>query len=502
MKKISCTTKVMYHIHLLISLVLSLIMFMIIGCSSPTSPKGKLIGQVNIEGLTDYSNATVAIYHLVALDTTLVRINQSYPSIGVHINQMTEFDFREHTPMQTTLTNADGTFSFSDIKPGNYNIVVKKSGFGYKIFYDLELTTGTNDLNTASDDGSIVLYPETTVSGLITANMTLLSDHHYIMNGDVNFDQSSLVTIQPGAVIRIAPGGSLIFYGQISVQGSLDNMIRFTSNDGMNILKNGSSKDRIIQNYNQIRFEPQSSVIGSLMEGCSFTYGDIGLICYTPCNVKNTIFRTTGTSVSMQNISAVSIENSIFQNVLDESSKAVVTESVDDLVFQKNIVLNNIIGLHITCEQSGLQGGLIKNNYFQNNSDTGIVAQYFDSSEISHNIIIGSYTGLTIIASTANIKYNIINVSVGVTLIGMYCYSTVTYNNFHCIFFGVRYLSRFGGQLNATHNYWGVSSVELIPDLIFDKNDIPTNDPYYPDYGFVLYSPFSAYSISSAGVEH
>lgn len=80
-------------------------------CSSPTSSnKVTFSGTVTLEDTTDYSGVTVALYAPVELDTALVRINKEYPNIGVQISQETEFDHREHTPLYTTTTKADGSW--------------------------------------------------------------------------------------------------------------------------------------------------------------------------------------------------------------------------------------------------------------------------------------------------------------------------------------------------------------------------------------------------------
>ena len=90
-------------------LITPILFFLLLSCSSPTeTPKGSLSGTVNLEGLSDHSNITVAIYDLAVLDPEIVSINQQYPHIGVIINQHTEFDHRLQEPVKYTETDAEG----------------------------------------------------------------------------------------------------------------------------------------------------------------------------------------------------------------------------------------------------------------------------------------------------------------------------------------------------------------------------------------------------------
>jgi hypothetical protein len=66
-----------------------------------------------LEGETDHLGIKVSLYKSIDLDTSLVRINQEHPNIGVHISQETEFDHREHKPIYITYCNSDGSWKLS-----------------------------------------------------------------------------------------------------------------------------------------------------------------------------------------------------------------------------------------------------------------------------------------------------------------------------------------------------------------------------------------------------
>ena len=119
--------------------------FAITSCSSPTeTPKGSLTGTVSLEGQSDFSNITVALYELAYLDTTITRINQQYPHIGVIINQHTEFDHRLQSQIKQSETLADGSFEIKKIPTGTFNLVAQKADFGFKYLLEVEILEGDN----------------------------------------------------------------------------------------------------------------------------------------------------------------------------------------------------------------------------------------------------------------------------------------------------------------------------------------------------------------------
>ena len=127
----------------------------IIACSSTTEiSKGELSGVVNLEGLEDHSGIIVALYDLAYLDTTITRINNQYPQIGVKINQHTEFDHRLQSPVKYTETDVDGSFEITKIPTGNYSIVAMKAGWGFKYLYEIEIEKGDNQLSTLTPNPS------------------------------------------------------------------------------------------------------------------------------------------------------------------------------------------------------------------------------------------------------------------------------------------------------------------------------------------------------------
>jgi len=89
--------------------------------SCTTEPQtGSLTGTVNLEGETDHSGITLGIYELVTLDTTITRINNEYPHIGIKISQYTEFDHRFGNLTKYTQTDANGSASWRKRYPNHF----------------------------------------------------------------------------------------------------------------------------------------------------------------------------------------------------------------------------------------------------------------------------------------------------------------------------------------------------------------------------------------------
>jgi hypothetical protein len=173
--------------------------------SCTTEPQtGSLTGTVNLEGETDHSGITLGIYELVTLDTTITRINNEYPHIGIKISQHTEFDHRFANLTKYTQTDANGNFKIKNIPTGRYNLVAMKEGFGFRYVYNVTINEGENHLQVKSETGKvksnklshftspispssadITLFPVTYISSDIDTTTTWYSNHHYIIENDI-----------------------------------------------------------------------------------------------------------------------------------------------------------------------------------------------------------------------------------------------------------------------------------------------------------------------------
>ena len=99
-----------------LAIIIIPILFLLLSCSPNTEiSKGSLSGTITLDGMQDHSGISVSLYDLAILDTTIVRINNEYPQIGVKITQHTEFDHRFQSPIFTTETNDEGFFKIKNI---------------------------------------------------------------------------------------------------------------------------------------------------------------------------------------------------------------------------------------------------------------------------------------------------------------------------------------------------------------------------------------------------
>jgi len=111
---------------------------------TPTDSRtGTLTGTVLLEGQTDHSGITVALYKLAELDTTILRYNREYPNVGFPISQATEFAcppgfWRNHRlgeVVAESKTNADGSLKIENKPEGSpreiNSSVISRGGYNF-----------------------------------------------------------------------------------------------------------------------------------------------------------------------------------------------------------------------------------------------------------------------------------------------------------------------------------------------------------------------------------
>ncbi len=122
--------------------------FLIAGCTKSTSPKvGSLAGVVQLVNDTgdeandppDHSGVLIALYELAEPDTIVTSARAAYPSVGFTIDQNSEFDHRLSARISETTSDASGTFVLSKVPNGTYNLVIMKSGWGFRYKYSVKV---------------------------------------------------------------------------------------------------------------------------------------------------------------------------------------------------------------------------------------------------------------------------------------------------------------------------------------------------------------------------
>jgi len=170
--------------------IFPILILLFLCCSKqPMSPEtGTLTGTVYLEGQTDHSGISVALYKLAELDTTILRYNREYPNVGFPISQATEFDHRLGKVVAESKINTDGSFKIenipegspreinnSSISRGGYNFVVQKQGYGWKYIYNIP--TNSNSM-TKLPDNPITLLGEVEVQGTKDASPPAAGRQH------------------------------------------------------------------------------------------------------------------------------------------------------------------------------------------------------------------------------------------------------------------------------------------------------------------------------------
>jgi hypothetical protein len=480
------------------------------GCSSPTeTPKGNLTGIVNLEDLSNHTGIIIALYDLAYLDTTIVRINNQYPQIGVHINQHTEFDHRLQSPVKTTETLADGSFELAKIPTGIYNFVAIKDGWGFKYLYEIEVIEGDNNLNDV-----IPLYEEIRISGDISGNIAVDADHHLIIDDDTDFIPSSSLVIEPGAIIRINPGVDLTIHGNLIAQGEENNMFWVTSNDGF-IAEMRSDKGKNFSNftlsrsrssielYNYMELSSFVNVPDYLVEWGKWDYANTCLLNkVNNLQIQNGIVRNSGCGFKSMDVDSTFCNKLLIRDCLGENGVGMSYLNINKGIIDKLILLSCNSGIRI--KENNITK--IQNTYFSQN--TRSIINVGCSGDIEHNIfsnneydivLIGSYNS---VLDDLLINFNELYSPIGITTSDLPYYSnyynTICANNNFANSDWYVYISysAYAGIINCENNYFrGYSNIEMIEEMIYDSDD---NMNYVID---VIINGISINKIANAGIQ-
>jgi len=493
MKEIKKTVLILKTITLYLTISL------IVGCpTAPEIPVGSISGTIHLENQTDHSGITVAVYNFAELDVTIKNINEEYPHIGVIINQQTQFDHRFQSPLKYVETNGNGNFQINDISTGIYNIVALKDSFGFKYIYNVQVSEGSNTID------SLSLYPETNFEGSIFDDMIFEKNHHYIIDDDTEFF-NTYIEIQPNSVIRISPEKSLkLVFCEVKIQGKQDSLFWITCNDGFT-----ESLTRLTVNnispFNNFELSENSSVINSSIEWGKFDFANICFLNETDSlSISDCIFRESlaGFYSSDSNFElTTNCSNILSYNIISEGYGGIYYLGVNQGTIEKSIFCSNHNGVKIKDKFEGE----VRNNYFANNTN-GIYLWHF-IGEIVHNELINNFDyDIKLNGNFGTetegfvIHYNNFNSDIGISqyITSHYHFLREVYinnNNFRNENMFIEYISsQLYGILDATNNYFNGLVTEMeIKQKIIDKFDNDVNE--------IIVVPFEINLISDAGIE-
>ncbi len=461
----------------------SLLFFLSSSCSKKGTDPGEetvtFSGKVTLEGQTDHSGVTFALYKPVELDTALVRINEQYPNIGVQISQETEFDHREHTPVVTTVSDAGGNWKIENVAQGEYNVVASKDGFGWQYRYEVGRGSQNFDLSEVIN-----------VSGILTGNIMWESGKSYVLEGEVFVDAGATLTIEEkvwclgklnsrltvnGRVIKTQTGFSH-FSNDISNSGFWRGILINSSNntlDGITLRKTTSGIS-IRNNSNKIN---NAIITGASSTGISLSQN------ISQCSIDKVLLDEN--FVGLQ-VSDADNTNEIKNSIIIGSNDDGISISQSDILISNNLITKNANGI-ICWFQSD---AIIKNNDIVKNLSVGIEVSGCKPSITFNNIQSNEFQAIYITARGYNSKsepvINRNNLSTKSQVITQIVGTIVSDN---------------GEDIDATNNWWATTDITVLNSMIIDKNDYdPSDQVNYPYTGMILYNPLLMDKDPSAGI--
>lgn len=387
-----------FILHCSFFIILSLF---IAGCTKSTSPKtGSLSGRVilvNDTGDTsldpvDFSGVTVALYELAVLDTTIVRINQEYPLIGVQISQETEFDHRNYNPISVVQTDATGNFQFRKIPHGIYNLLAFKEGWGYKYLYSVVIDNEVNSISIYREErqdysrnNDLVLHPARMLPSFIDYPLTLREGRVYIVSQNTNV--FSQVVVEPYSKLLIAANTKIDFHSSISTPTDGSTWL-ITVSDGIY----STEKKVEIASFDQVGFYLQESLN---LHGMIFEHSLNGVKLDSPqSHIEKCVIRKNQNHAILCSGSSASIQ----QLVVSFNPLKGIT-AFNNFELSSSIVHSN----RDACFLSE-SNGMVRNSYFCNNYIA--VRPFYGDISIKNNCFDQNKFSLSPCASNPLIKDN------------------------------------------------------------------------------------------------
>lgn len=482
-------------IYLLILLIFISMLFLFTGCDSGDrtySIKGRVelipLEKYGIEVPRDFANVTVLAYRTVAIDPVMADLNASHPNHGVVFDQSVVFDHRLGIPHATTQTAADGQFTIKKLSEGRYNIVAYREDWGFKYLLDVNVQDDINGL-------TIHVPPVIDLPLQLSSDYQMIDGVVYRATSDMIVLPDQKLSAHGNHTIMLAPNSSLSIYGGINV---IDNAtVRFMSSD-----KTYSHSQTEVGRFNQINIVGISDQILQGLRIRDSMYG----IRVTNCgriSILNSVFEGFYQSLILSNTQNINISKCVFSKSTDSSLGALYGEFVQNITIERSVFYDNAIGMTLT----GCNPGLVKNNYFKNNSERDVHSGTSSVTTIEYNAFPNSITAITNFAGTIEAYYNDITAVTGIHSYQNAATFTARYNNLDCTEYGIISKGTFGGtgirEMIATNNFWFTTSASEIEQKIYDRND---EDPQNPNYDLlktvVIYRPYAHNRISAAGLRN
>ncbi|MFZ2323178.1 MAG: T9SS type A sorting domain-containing protein [Ignavibacteriaceae bacterium] len=282
---------------------------------------------------------------------------------------------------------------------------------------------------------SITITAQTNVSGLISSNTTwLLTGSPYIITGNVLVNNSAVLTIEPGVVVKFNTGTSLQIDGTIIARGVSDNNIIFTSNasipaagDWGYVYFSDASSDAVfdvnedyasgsileyvivefgggaqVDNNGTIRLENAHPFINHSKIRNNTMTGITGWMLSGNLRITNNLIFNNGTTnynaggLYLDDWSQgadVLLENNIIKGNTGQSAGGVYSNISQSIIINNNIVDSNYSaqnGAGIYFYGTGLITGNIISNNLANYGAGGGIWLLWSNATISNNVIVSN----------------------------------------------------------------------------------------------------------------
>ncbi len=432
-----------------------------------------LFGNVTLEDETDYSGITVEVYSLAKMDTAVTNLQARFPSVGFPITQAAIFDHREKTPLYTTTTDENGDWALNKIEEGEYNIVARKAGYGWKYVYNVIAATEMPEIE---------LKPEIRVEGTLDAYTVWGPDQHYVVTGDITVPENGQLIVDKGTWIRFDGYHMIYVNGAFHTNEDEVEFIHWVGEDGAE--------------WNGMRINENMTIVlsNSIIKNCSKSVRII--------NNKNVIIEKIFTKeIKSDFFNITDCDNVKINNTINLNNvKTFYLLNCNFSEISNNIFVSNEDALEIEDTEANA-----KNNYFLNN-EIALHPHFRKMIKISNNRFENNEIGIFCSGAEPSIKYNSfysnkMSIYLGVEFSSFDSKPEINYNNFFANEYAIYIWGVETGSnrydLNCKNNYWNYFSNEEIDEIVWDKKDYENN----PDFiGNVIYTPFLFTSVDSAGV--
>jgi hypothetical protein len=479
---LECTGKNRKGLFLIILLIALL---GLIGCKTSTKPDtGSLSGSVILENdtadpaldPTDNAGVRVSLFKTVELDTTLVRLNEEYPEIGVILDQELGFDPAASEPMFSTTTDAAGKFIFKEVPAGSYNLIASKDGWGTIYRYNINVVK-----NNTSSDINITMYPLVVLGSYIDSPITFKQDHTYNALSDVTIVGSC--SFLGKSRIKLAQNVQISILGQITSDIDSD-YTHFTP------LDNGSRSGKY-QKWNTIKILSDNQTLHNMV--CWGAYTGISLLA-NDCTVSNSYFRVSDNGI-YAGATRTNILNCLFESI---ASRATLYDQSAGSGTINHTLENNIVYKCLDGLRTQGQAIRIKNNYFISNGtgifSFGVFYHIIENNNFDQNENAIICTGTRIPIRFNNFFANPVSIDLSRAWYGGVTQPTINNNNFYqSTGFAIKVLPLIqSDDFDATLNYWKTTDID---DIVYDNLD------YAPILQRVIYLPKRSQPVANCGIQ-